>query len=81
MQVKGETNNMQGHTMHVKAHMQKNAMQMYRKVHMQGHEMQCIRTCICRGMQCNAAENAYAGACEVCVVIFLVIVLSSENLT
>jgi len=76
MQVKGETNNMQGHTMHVKAHMQKNAMQMYRKMHMQGHEMQCIRTCICRGMQCNA------GACEVCVVIFLlVIVLSSENLT
>ena len=41
MQVKWETNNMQGHAMHVKAHMQENAMH-------------CIEKCICRGMQFNA---------------------------
>jgi len=43
---------MQGHTMHVKAHMQENAME-------------CIGKCICRGMQCNAGRNAYAGAYNV----------------
>jgi len=37
---------------------------MHRKVHMQGHAMQCIGKCICRGMQCNAYESAYAGACN-----------------
>jgi len=41
MQVKWETNNMQGHA------------------------MLCIGKCICRGMQCNAVKNAYAGACNV----------------
>ena len=40
MQVKWETNNMQGHAMHVKAG-ECNAI-MHRKVHMQGHAMQCI---------------------------------------
>ena len=38
--------------MHVKAHIQKNAIQ-------------CIGKCICRGMQCNAKKNAYARACNV----------------
>jgi len=32
---------------------------MHRKVQMQGHAM------LCRGMQCNAGKNAYAGACNV----------------
>ena len=38
--------------MHVKAHMQENVMQ-------------CIRKCLWEGMQYNARENAYAGACNV----------------
>ena len=43
---------MQGHAMHVKAHMRENAMQ-------------CIGKCRYRGMQCNAEENEYAKACNV----------------
>ena len=43
---------MQGPAMHVKAHMPKNAMQ-------------CIKKCICKGMQCNASENAFGEGCHV----------------
>ena len=38
---------------------------MHVKVHMQENAMQCIGKCICRGMQCNAEKNAYAGACNI----------------
>ena len=54
---------MQRHAMHIKAHMQENAM--HRKVHMQWHAIQGIGKCVCRGMQYNAGENAYTGACNV----------------
>ena len=62
MQVKWESNNMQWYAMHVKAHMQENAMQCIGKCM---YAMPCIGKYICRGMQCNAWENAHREICNV----------------